>query len=720
MDDLNLPFISKNKKPPINSAEQMMIEQLDTEQKGRQRFPSIDSIIGMRSFAYPLKSGHQFIVKKQIRKLVLSLLVFCICQTMVSAASSNRIKMNFNDVEVISFIKIIGKETGRTFVFNSNDLKGKQITLISDQTFSAAEAYKIFESVLEINDLSTIEEGKVTRIISSKEAKTATTPLYQEDSALHDGAFVTRVIPVINLDVRTVRSNLAPLISRNAILVANDDANILILKDSRENTERFANIVNSIDKIDYVLTSINLELITLLHANAIETATLLNSIFESKTKKTTSESVQLKVLADKRTNNLVLIGHPLTLEKIKKLVIQLDNKIETDEGNIRVYPLKNANAKVIAEVLQKIATTLQGTKKQTPATAQSTIIPDIPSNSLVIYADQAEFPTLESVIQKLDIERSQVFIQALIMEVRLDKSLELGVEWQASGETSSGGKDAIVSAGGVGATGRPKTLAEISAAGSSGAVVGIIGSPITFAGTEYSSFDAFIKAMERDTEIDILSNPQILTLNNEEAEIKVGEIVPTVGSISTDANGKDTINIQYKEVGISLKITPQINSNDAIELKIDENSSNVIEGKIGAYDQGAITTLNRSLKTKVVVENGQTIVLGGLISDEVTDVETKTPCLGDIPILGWLFRTQSTGTKKTNLLIFLTPQVVRNQEDLEAVSEKAKAKVNSARQGRFRIDVSNEFGVPQKPKNDEENKEEAPLEKPSTEGKVAE
>jgi len=614
--------------------------------------------------------------------------------------------MSFNDVEVISFIKIIGKETGRTFVFAAKDLKNKRITLISDQTFSSDEAFKIFESVLNINNLSTLEEGKVTRIISSKEAKNTTTPMFKGNTALHAGAFVTRVIPVTHLDVRTVRSNLAPLISRNALLVANENANVLILRDTKENTNRFADIVNSIDKIDHVLSSVNLDLVTLSHANAVETAALLTKIFEPKAKKGTTESAKLKVVADKRTNNLILVGHPATLEKIKKLVFQLDNKIETDEGNIRVYPLKNANAKKIADVLQKISSTLKTAKKQQPTSIKATIIPDIPSNSLVIYADQAEFPTLENVIRKLDIERAQVFIQALIMEVRLDKSLDLGVEWQAGNKISTGSGDAFATAGGVGATGGPKTFEQVNTAGAAGAVVGIIGGPITFGDASFSTFNAFIKAMERDTEIDILSKPQILTLNNEEAEIKVGEIIPTVGSTSTDANGKQTINIQYKEVGISLKITPQINANDAIELKIDENSSNVIEGKIGAYDQGAITTLNRSLKTKVVVDNGQTIVLGGLISDEVTDVETKTPCLGDIPILGWLFKTRSSSTKKTNLLIFLTPQVVRNREDLKKVSEKAKSNVNSARQGRFRIDVSNEFGIPQNPEEVDEDEEE--------------
>jgi len=619
--------------------------------------------------------------------------------SMAAAPPKGSIKMNFNDVEVVSFIKIIGQETGRTFIFNSNDLKGKRVTLISDQLFSSAEAFRIFESVLDINDLATLEEGPVTRIIPAKDAKTESTPMLTDDTPVHAGALVTRVIPVKHLDVRTVRSNLAPLISRDAILVANEEGNILVLRDTKENTQRFADIVNSIDQVENVLTSMNLELIPLTHANAIETAALLSKVFDDKIKKGAPESGKLKIEADKRTNNLLLIGHPATLDKIKQLVHQLDNKIESEEGNIRVYPLRNANAKTIAEVLQKISATLKNAKKQQqPAATDSSIIPDIPSNSLVIYADQADFPMLESVIRKLDVERAQVFIQALIMEVRLDKSLELGVNWQGSGMAKSGTQDVVVTAGGVGSAGVPKTmssLADVSTSGT-GAVLGIIGGSITFGGVEYSTFDAFIKALAQDTEIDILSNPQILTLNNEEAEIKVGEVIPTVGSTSIDSNGRETINIQYKEVGISLKITPQINANDAIELKIDENSSNVIEGKIGAYNKDAITTLNRSLKTKVVVDNGQTIVLGGLISDEVTEVETKTPCLGDIPVAGWLFKTKAAGTRKTNLLIFLTPQVVRNQEDLEAVSKKSKIKITNARKGRFRIDVSNEFGIPQK------------------------
>jgi general secretion pathway protein D len=459
----------------------------------------------------------------------------------------------------------------------------------------------------------------------------------------------------------------------------------------------------------------------LTHANAGELSVLITKIFASTIKKGARQSAKIRILSDKRTNSLILIGHPISLEKIKSLIKQLDNGIETDEGNIRVYPLRNANAKKVSEVLQKIAGTLKSPKKQMKGKA--TIIPDIPSNSLVIYADQADFPTLENVIKKLDVERAQVFIQAIIMEVSLNKSLDLGIEWQSGDLKSVGGTDAMVTIGSVGSTGRPKALASVvSNKDAAGAMIGVIGGPITFGGTQYSSFHTFIKALAKDTEIDILSNPQILTLNNEEAEIKVGEIIPTVGSTKTDANGNTTTSIDYKEVGISLKITPQVNMNNSIELKIDETSSHVIVGKSDALsNQGAITTLNRSLKTKVVIEDGQTIALGGLISDESTQEEMKTPCLGDIPILGWIFKTRSDRIRKTNLLVFLTPKVVRSKKDLALVTDKAKARMRAAQKGRFRIDVSKEFNIPVNSDDSDEEEEvqepEKPVETESSEAK---
>ena len=360
----------------------------------------------------------------------------------ITGAQSSKIKLNFNDVEVLNVIKSMSQATGRTFVFNNNVLKGKKITLLSRELFTPDEAYRIFEAVLAINGLSMLEEGKVTKIVTDKEAKRSSTPIYTEESEAYQGSYITRVIPIRYGQIRKIRSNLAPLVSKDAILIAIEDANVLILKDTKENTERFAQIVELIDKEEQEFLSINLELLPLEYADATETANLLQKIFiASRKKKPEEETDRLRIFADARINTLILIGPPLSLEIIKKLVKELDEKINKDQGNIRVYPLKSANAKTVSEVLQKISGTLNPENdKKAKTNEKVTIIPDIPSNSLVIYADTSVFPALENVISKLDTERAQVFIQAIIMEITLEKSLDLGVEWQASDIQEIGGE----------------------------------------------------------------------------------------------------------------------------------------------------------------------------------------------------------------------------------------------------------------------------------------
>lgn len=788
-----------------------------------------------------------------------------------SAEKKNR--LNFEDVEVLSIVKLMSKVTGKSFVFNNRILKGKKITILSDQEFTAREAYRIFEAFLKINGLSTIVEGSVVRIVQSKDAKTQPTPLYEKGSKFDESAFITRVIPVKNADAKTLRSSLAPLISRNALLLAIGELNAFVIRDTKEHTTQFAKLVGMFNRMSDPVLAVNLEIVPVKNANAAELASLINKIFTPMVPKgnrpnklqiaadnrtnsiviigpptslakikrlivqldskdqidiesisilsldiaiipiqngsagniaalvgkifaatpnkknqaakapkvvvyayqrtnrllvvahpallekvrevvkqldtandtdhenikilslnleilpvehadagetaelltrlfnvpTTGSKEQpvpstgrLRIFADGRTNSLILIGHPKTLSKVKGVVEQLDRDLAdepTKKGNIRVYKLKSGNAKSIAEVLQKVSKTFEKPKSDNKnqnvrtlpdANSSVTIIPDIPTNSLVIYADSKGFQELESVLKELDVSRPQVFIQALIMEVKLDRSLELGVEWQTGIVEDVAGRDSLVTLGGVGSTSGPKALSS----GKPHSVVGVIGSPIKFDGKDFASFEAFIRAFEQDKTIDILSNPKILTLDNEEAEIKVAEIIPTTGDTKENPDtGVITKTIEYKEVGVSLKITPQINANDSIELKIEESSSNVITGYAGTAE-GAITTLNRSINTKVAVKNGQTVALGGLIHDDITEIVTKTPCLGDIPILGWLFKTKSASTKKTNLMIFLTPRVVRSDRDLVEFTKEAKEKQISAKKGRFRIDVTKEFEIP--------------------------
>lgn len=627
------------------------------------------------------------------RYLVFFLIVLSLSTNLFAASRQAIEGFSFDDAEVTTVIKLMSRVTGKSFVFNKKVLTGKKITLLSKQKFTPDEAYKIFEAVLEINGLSTIREGKVVRIVQSKSAKITPSPIYEKGMRLDSGSYITRVIPVQNSDIKSLRSSLSPLVSKNAVLIADKGARVLVLRDTRENTEQFAKLVAFFDEAADKELKVHMEVLSIKHASAKDIEALINNIFKEVNKQNYTSVSRLKVFSDTRTNSLVLIGNPTSMEKFKKLIKELDHRVDkgrgSSGGNIRVYTLKSASAKSVAEVLQKVAKTFTSGNKK----SSITIIPDIPSNSLVIHAEAQHFPSLEGVLEQLDVMRPQVYIQALIMEVRLNRSLDLGVEWQAGNKTAYGNEDVYISGGGVGSTGTLNSF-PASPSGTSGAILGIVGGPVTFGDKVYTSFSSFIKANQQDTDIDILANPQILTLNNEEAEIKVGEVIPTVSSTRVDSNGNETTSIDYKEVGVKLKITPQINSNGSIELQIDETNSSVIEGTVGATAQGAITTLNRSIKTKIVVNDGQTAALGGLINDSVTIVETKTPCLGDIPLMGWLFKTNSDKTTKTNLFVFLTPRVIKNFKDLKEATNEAKRQNVKTRKGKFRVDVSKEFGLP--------------------------
>ena len=606
--------------------------------------------------------------------------VFLICFTLsASSLLAGSQATNLRQMDLPLVLEMVAKATGKRFLYDADKIKGKKITVLAPASPNKLELDKILDAILSANGFSAVEEGSMIRILPAGSIKGTSGPVIRsvKGKAQH---YVTRLIFVKHIDAKTLRNSLSPILSRNAVLVVEDSSNALVLKDTRESAERFAQIIAALDQPEESFSATSLEVVPLRYASAKDAEAMLNRVFDQNA----NRGKRIKIVGDLRTNSLVLIGYPDSLSQARFLMKRLDQQNRTQGGNMRVYPLKNANAEKVSKVLERFRPGNQPNKMQ--------VIADIPSNSVVVFSDSGNFNAIENVIDQLDVVRAQVFIQALIMEIKLDKSLDLGVEWQAGNLTKVSGKNALVTAGGVGSTGGARSF---PAATTGGAAIGVLGGPITFGTQAFSSFNAFIKATEQDTEIDILSNPQILTLNNEKAEIKVGEIVPTLGSTKVDPQGNQTTTIDYKEVGVMLKISPQINADNTIELSIDQTSSNLVQGQVNNLNQqGAITTLNRALKTKVVVNDGQTIVLGGLISDELTDVEAKTPCLGDIPILGWFFKTRKSTVRKTNLLVFLTPKVVRSPEELAQVSRSAKLKLRSARAGRFRVDVTNEYKIP--------------------------
>ena len=513
-----------------------------------------------------------------------------------------------------------------------------------------------------------------------------------------------------------------------------------------------AKIREAVAQIDQPRESLELQIFQVVHAKVSNVSNILNSIF-----RTLIEKRKLTLVPDPSSNRLVVTTLPETLEKIGLLIKELDQAIPLASSDYRVFRLNNANAKEIAPVLQQATGSIsqvakassarqalvqakQAVESEQPAEGQPenaepsepvivvenvppstvgqeqskiAIIADEASNSIVVYAGTEELPVIEKLIKDLDVVRPQVFVETLIVEMSLEKSLNLGVDWKTSQAIKENGNTQAVATFSNARNANPSTFVGAATSAPEGTTVGILGKAIPFGDQSFSSFSAFVQATQTDSEINILSNPKILTLNNKEAEIKVGEVRPFQTELKIDSNGAESRSFEYKEVGVSLKITPQINPDGTIKLAINQSTKEIRRSSQSTQQSFTPTTLERTLNSNVVVNDSEIIVLGGLISDSVEVIETKTPCLGDIPFMGWLFKSRINRNTKNNLLVFFLPRIVNKKEDLQSVSDEAREDFIQAERDNFKLDLSNEFGIgksdaPESPFADEESPFQAP------------
>ncbi|KAK3606902.1 hypothetical protein CHS0354_018497 [Potamilus streckersoni] len=463
----------------------------------------------------------------------------------------------------------------------------------------------------------------------------------------------------------------------------------------------FTDIKAFVEQLDVESASMNLEIINVVNASAEDMVKLINSIFDGSASKTQNSTgqVNFRVLSDTRTNKLIILAREPVIKKIKVLLKEFDRKIGNLGGNYRVYRLNYTSAEEIAKVLQGVT---QGIIAQTGGKAATapvsgggnndiTIIPDKSTNSLVIYAKPEQFNIIEKVISELDVVRPQVYVEAMIMEVTLDKTLNLGADWKAVSLTRKNGEVEYVTtvSGGEQTAG----ISSFPPSSPNGSIIGVVGKPFTFGGQQFSTFSAFIRAQERNSEVNILSSPQIMTLNNVKAKVKAGEVRAFLKEIVTDSNGRDKQSYDYKDIGVEMELTPQINPDKTIRMEIVSKFTDV---KQNSQSSNVYTpeTLNREITTTVSVKDDDIIVLGGLISDKIQLSERKVPCLGDIPLVGWLFKSETRTNNKTNLLVFISPRIISNEADLKERIESIKQNFNEASDERFRLNVSDEFGMP--------------------------
>ena len=393
-----------------------------------------------------------------------------------------------------------------------------------------------------------------------------------------------------------------------------------------------------------------------------------------------------RIIADSRTNSLIVIATQSDMATAEGLIAKLDVPTPEGRGQIHVYYLAHASAEDLAQVLTaqaaEVARTTtaqeaqqangqQRARRRSPPTSATTpagitITADKPTNSLVISASPEAYDVLKEIIQKLDIRRSQVLVETLIAEVALSKVQELGVEWRLIDEPN--GTQVFASSTGSDATGVLNALTVNPLNPVGGFLIGALRNTITINGQEILNIPAVLRAFQGDTDVNILATPNLLTTDNEEAEIIIGEERPFLRSSQETPSGGvvSTVNtFEFRDTGITLRITPQISQGRTVRLKLFQD----INRFLSEAETGAVTTTKRSVKTTVVVDDGQTIVIGGLIQEERDETRTQVPCLGNLPLFGMAFRQTSDRKRKTNLLIFITPHIINSPEDIRLITD---------------------------------------------------
>jgi general secretion pathway protein D len=595
------------------------------------------------------------------------------------------ITIYFNNVDIVEFIKYISELTGKNFLVDSN-VKGK-ITILSPTKITIKEAYKVFESVLEVNGFTIVESDAITKIVPMTEArsKDIETGLLKEPVDSED-KLVTQLIPLKYANPEEIQKVLSGLISKNSLIVSYAPTGMLIITDVLSNIKRLLEIV---DALDVEGTSEVISLIPLEHAGAESMAKSLTSIFKTTTARSAKDaSASIVIVSDARTNSIITLASEVDTLRIKGLINLLDKEAPKGEGDIHVYYLQNANAEDLAKVLtaipkEKTTTTAASAETTVVLSKDVQIIADKATNSIIITASKDDYLVLEDIIQKLDIPRKMVYIEALIMEVSMTKQLELGVQWyggKPAGEL--GGNDIGVFSGSN--PGDAGILPSVDANTGlvtlpTGFSLGVLGDTITIGGLTFPSIAAVVRAYATNSDVHILSTPQVIALDNEEAEIKVVDNVPFITRRDTTSSSDIAYsNYEFKDVGVILNITPQINQERFVRLKISQEVSQVV-----SQDEktGQPTTLKREAKTTVVIKDGQTIVIGGLIDETGNKTSYKMPLLGDIPIIGNLFRSRTEKLDKKNLYIFLTPHVIENPEEARELYENKKSNIDAVREG---------------------------------------
>ena len=671
-------------------------------------------------------------------------------------AEEEYVTMDFQDVDLVVLVKFISELTGKNFIIDEK-VRGK-VTVISPTKITKDEAYQVFESVLDIKGFTTVPAGSVIKIVQARDAvgKSIET-LTEADYRSVSDRFITRLLPLKYVSAEDVKRILDPLKSKaGGQIDLYTPTNTIIFTDTSLNINRFLKIIKVIDVAGFETV---IEVIPIKYALADVIASELEAVLQASTssqtkaqpaksvrsrrrsKTSTSSRTQdrdsgIKIIPDERTNSLIVVATLDQLKMIKDLIARLDFDTPRTYGKIHVYYLQYADAEELSGVLNSLVsgtgmsrtgmsrsrtgqTGMSGRTGRTSRTQGQAGIPpgvsrmlesfesevsitaDIATNSMIIIASPQDYITLKGVIDKLDIKRRQVYVEAVFMEVKPDAIRKIGMEFR-SGIPLEGGDvvDKIALGGTEWGLGTNDLLDTLSGAltlltdgdpsgsgtppsnplalSATGMTFGAVFDTITIPGIGVTipANIFLIRALQEDSETNILSNPHLVAMDNEEAEIVVGQNVPFVTGTS-QSTVSTVMSVTRENVGITLRFTPQISESDYIKLVLYVEISSVAEKGAGGTDPDKVgpTTLTRTATNTVIVKDSQTIVIGGLIDDRITRLESKVPWLGDIPFLGWFFRYESKNVEKTNLMLFLTPHILWEDADVDHFMQMNKERM---------------------------------------------
>ena len=587
--------------------------------------------------------------------------------------------INLKDTDIRELIQFVSDATGTTIVVDPA-VKGK-VRVISSNPVSADELYELFLSVLDVHGYTAVRSGDIVRVIPAKDARSAPLDVSDDRSSSTSDEYMTQVIRLENISAAKLIPVLRPLVPQQAHMAAYAPSNAIIISDVSANIDKIRDIIERMDKSAVQKTDI----IKLRYAVAEDVVRMLEQLNKSASKQTGSEQ-EVLLVADARTNSVLVSGDELERARLRKLVNHLDTPLE-QSGNVKVIYLQYAEAKDLADVLTRVMKninqldTADGAKAASGSNSNtSTIEADEGTNALIITADPDEMASLEVVIQRLDIRRAQVLVEAIIVEMEVIDGQELGLQWLFADNDGVFGSNITkgdARLGGIAgsqlAEGGGDTPDGVNLGGLAAALAGTGGTTLGWAQLDSMglSMTVILNALNETANTNILSTPSILTLDNQEAFITVGQQVPFVtGSYTnTGAGGEGAQNpfqtIERENVGITLTVTPHINDGDSVVLDIMQEVSSISKTSVIASD---VITNERKIQTKILALDGQVVVLGGLIKDDVQDAQQKVPLLGDIPYLGRLFRSDAERVSKQNLMVFIRTTIIRDNEQLVGAS----------------------------------------------------